>query len=198
MWATSITLMFWRLLSDEDRKVRDLERADEGGHASSEGGATCRDKSNGTDGTIPLRRTEEDREFPPPKMLGRGRRRWWRIGGGGSAHKKVGSSGPGSHMHEIAISMGITGDYSGRGWTCSIICELFSEEEMTGHVREAARVMQMFIHQQYSGRSLVFLMLLGHICNQLAQECSRFVEELKDIVPSRVSIRRIKSPLFCS
>jgi hypothetical protein len=45
----------------------------------------------------------------------------------------------------------------------------------------------MFIHQQDTGRQLVFLLLLGYMCEKLATECDRFMTELDRIMNLNVS-----------
>jgi Mg2+ and Co2+ transporter CorA len=45
-----------------------------------------------------------------------------------------------------------------------------------------SHTLQMFIHQQDTGRQLVFLLLLGYMCEKLATECDRFMTELDRIM----------------
>jgi len=51
-----------------------------------------------------------------------------------------------------------------------------------GYAEEIKDILQMFIHQQYTGRVLVFLLLLGYLCESLSKECEKFTEELDDIM----------------
>lgn len=52
----------------------------------------------------------------------------------------------------------------------------------TRHADETLSIMQMFIHQPYTGRVLVFLLLLSHLVESLAVESERFLAELELIM----------------
>src|SRR3569833_1122421 len=90
-------------------------------------------------------------------------------------------------IHELSLSLVITGDDRVRNWTCAVICELFDEQNMAEYARQAAEIMQMFIHQQYTARALIFLMLLGYMCEELAAETETFMETLNPILKQDVS-----------
>jgi hypothetical protein len=93
-----------------------------------------------------------------------------------------------STIRELSISSVFTGDRLGRCWTCSIVSEVIDEEAVASYVVEIADILQMFIHQQYSGRILCFLLLLGHLCESLSKECEKFTDEPDKIMGMDVSI----------
>ena len=70
--------------------------------------------------------------------------------------------------------------------TCTIMCELIEESAMSTYIIEIMKIQQMFIHQQYAGRALCFLLLLGYMCQSLAIECESFAEELDKIMGMEV------------
>ncbi|KAK4443437.1 hypothetical protein QBC34DRAFT_443388 [Podospora aff. communis PSN243] len=84
-------------------------------------------------------------------------------------------------IHDLRLSLVMTGDSRGRSWTCSMVCELFSEAQAATYALEAAETLQMFIHEQDTGRALVFMLLLGYMCEALAGECDVFIKELDQI-----------------
>ncbi|KAK0642174.1 hypothetical protein B0T16DRAFT_462179 [Cercophora newfieldiana] len=84
-------------------------------------------------------------------------------------------------IHDLRLPLAITGDSRGRSWTCSMVCELFSEAQASAYALEAAETLQMFIHEQDTGRALVFMLLLGYMCEALAKECDIFITELDRI-----------------
>lgn len=90
-------------------------------------------------------------------------------------------------IHDLRLSLAITGDSRGRSWTCSMVCELFSETQAASYALEAAETLQMFIHEQDTGRALVFMLLLGYMCEALARECDIFIKELDEITGRSVS-----------
>jgi hypothetical protein len=92
-----------------------------------------------------------------------------------------------SSIMQLSMSLVITGDRMGRSWTCSIISELIDETAVAGYTREITEILQMFIHQQYAGRVLSFLLLLGYLCESLSRECEEFTVELDDIMGMDVS-----------
>jgi hypothetical protein len=67
------------------------------------------------------------------------------------------------------------------------VSEVIDEEAVAGYVLEIANILQMFIHQQYSGRILCFLLLLGYLCESLSKECEKFTDELDKIMGMDVS-----------
>ena len=65
--------------------------------------------------------------------------------------------------------------------------DLMDEQSELKYVEEVKKISQMFVHQQYSGRVLVFMLLLGYICDRLAMECEAFLEQVEDILDLDVS-----------
>jgi hypothetical protein len=76
---------------------------------------------------------------------------------------------------------------SGRKAWVGLSREVIDEEALTVYVDQIADRLQIFIHQQYSGRILCFLLLLGHLCESLCEECEKFTEELDNIMDMNVS-----------
>lgn len=99
-------------------------------------------------------------------------------------------------IHDLRLSLAITGDSRGRSWTCSMVCELFSEAQASDYALEAAETLQMFIHEQDTGRALVFMLLLGYMCEALAGECNKFIKELDRITGRSVSFTLTPLTLF--
>jgi hypothetical protein len=62
------------------------------------------------------------------------------------------------------------------------------EGTMLGYSNDIARVLQMFIHQQYTGRVLTFALVLGYQCESLALECERFLDEVDHVTRMDVCI----------
>lgn len=71
-------------------------------------------------------------------------------------------------VEERSSSIVITGDELGSNWICSIWSPLTDSESLALPVSIVPNLLQKFLHQQASGRCLVFLVLLGHLCEQLA------------------------------
>lgn len=58
---------------------------------------------------------------------------------------------------------------------------------MASYASEVAHTLQMFIHQQDTGRQLAFLLLLGYVCERIAEECECFMKALDKIMRYDVS-----------
>ncbi|KAK4445501.1 hypothetical protein QBC34DRAFT_472436 [Podospora aff. communis PSN243] len=86
-----------------------------------------------------------------------------------------------SNIRELPVSLVMTGDW-GRYWTCTVISELVDGSLAQKYAAEARDILQMFVNQQYTGRVLVFLVLLGYLCESLAAECEKFLDELERIM----------------
>jgi len=191
-WISSITLKHWRLLDDVESKVRKVEKdVDETERKERQDAKTKaaarrfekqrkekrkQKKKPEGEGKTGGKDMEEFR-FPPQNVPDQ------RLYNATWMQQKYGQL---SKIHELALSLVITGDEKGRNWTCSIICELFDEEDVAKYASEVAHILQMFIHQQYTGRVLVFLLLLGYICEGLAEECDRFINELDGVMDMNV------------
>lgn len=195
-WISSITIKHWRLLGETETMIRKAEKKVDEDERLARLGADankrcCMLLGRKKKPVVHLSAEEEeanvakaveerdnDRDFPPLSV--RDDRRgsafllWWNI------HEL-------NKIHELSLSLAITGDAMGRSWTCSVICELFNEEDMIQYTGEASRILQMFIHQQDAARSLVFLMFLGYMCLALAKECDSFMYELDGVMRLDVS-----------
>ncbi|KAK3368798.1 hypothetical protein B0H63DRAFT_529168 [Podospora didyma] len=60
--------------------------------------------------------------------------------------------------------------------------ELIDETATWKYAQQVREIMQMFVHQHYTGRVLVFLFLLSYLCESLAVECENFQDELEKIM----------------
>jgi hypothetical protein len=90
-------------------------------------------------------------------------------------------------IRELSMSVVFTGDRMGRCWSCIILSEVIDEEAVQGYTKEINDILQMFIHQQYTGRMLSFLLLLGYLCESLSKECEKFTVESDKIIGINVS-----------
>ena len=196
-WITGITLKHWRLLGENETEIREAERnvelreitlrferlkaKEERKLEKSTAEERARWEENGE--RSPLVKDMYDYRFPPPSVqLGDSRLAadapWGRNAD--PAHRL-------STIHELGLSLVISGDQTGRSWTCSIVCELFDEDEVAKYAGEVSHTLQMFIHQQATGRQLAFLLLLGYLCERLAEECECFMQALDGIMRYNVS-----------
>jgi len=94
---------------------------------------------------------------------------------------------PLSTIRYLSMSLVMTGDPNGQYWTCTLVSDLIDEESVLQYTTEARQICQMFIHQQYTARALVFLLLLGYLCDSLSIECENFMDELTSIMGMDVS-----------
>jgi hypothetical protein len=85
-------------------------------------------------------------------------------------------------VEERSSSLVITGDPSGNLWICTIWSSLTDSESISAPVHSLPKILQRFIHQQACGRCLVFLVLLGHLCEKLAGEYELILSRLDVIV----------------
>ena len=79
-------------------------------------------------------------------------------------------------------SIAITGEKKGGLWTCLVLSAVMDEAAMKDYVHELPETLNIFIHQQSSGRCLAFLILLGHLCKHLHDEYEKILEKLTAIV----------------
>ena len=186
MWITSITISHWRLQNDHERDIRKIEdkleddekeqrvkaqRLRQGADKRQAKGESHESVRAG--GAVPL-----ITDFPPKSVSDKRNKT---LAQAGRKHQL-------STIRELSMSLVITGDWMGRCWTCSIVSELIDEQAIAKYTDEIKDILQMFIHQQYTGRVLVFLLLLGYLCESLSKECENFTEELDDIMGMDVSI----------
>lgn len=83
---------------------------------------------------------------------------------------------------ERCSSVVITGDQYGYFWICSAWCPLTTDLD-----ENLPSVLQTFLHQQASGRCLIFLILLGHVCEKLANDYGDILNRLDEVVELGVS-----------
>jgi len=98
---------------------------------------------------------------------------------------------PLSTIRQFSMSLVMTGDPNGQYWTCTLVSDLIDEESVLQYTMEARQICQMFIHQQYTARALVFILLLGYLCDSLSIECENFMDELTSIMGMDVSKLRV-------
>ncbi|KAH9217918.1 hypothetical protein DL95DRAFT_89415 [Leptodontidium sp. 2 PMI_412] len=113
-------------------------------------------------------------DFPPVSIA--------RLGFGTAPRKNLGSPEPSDIVEERCSSLVITGDPAGHLWICSIWSSLTDAESITPPIHVLPSILQRFIHQQACGRCLVFLILLGHLCEKLAGEYEMILSRLDIIV----------------
>ncbi len=58
---------------------------------------------------------------------------------------------------------------------------------VAGYIAEVRDILQMFIHQQYTGRALVFVLLLRLHVRESRSGCEKFMEQLSNITGMGVS-----------
>jgi hypothetical protein len=90
-------------------------------------------------------------------------------------------------VEERSSCLVITGDEKGRFWTCSVWSSLLDEGFMATHMTKVSEIMKLFVHQLAVSRSMVFIFLLGHTCEKLADEYKFFLGELEKLVKLGVS-----------
>lgn len=102
--------------------------------------------------------------------------------------KKPEQMPPTAIVEERSSSLVITGDPSGYLWICSIWSSLTDSKSISVPIHSLPKILQRFIHQQACGRCLVFLVLLGHLCEKLAGEYEMILSRLDVIVGLGVSL----------
>lgn len=129
-----------------------------------------------------IERFKENRnngDFPPVSIAS--------LGFDNKKSKKSDSVPPTAIVEERSSSLVITGDPSGYLWICSIWSSLTNSEQILAPLHSLPRLLERFIHQQACGRCLVFLVLLGHLCEKLAGEYEIILSRLDIIVGLGVS-----------
>lgn len=130
-------------------------------------------------------------DFPPVSIAS--------LGFGNKKRKKAEALPPTAIVEERSSSLVITGDPSGYHWICSIWSSLTESESISQPIGSLPKILQSFIHQQACGRCLVFLVLLGHLCEKLAGEYELILSRLDVIVGLGVSFFSVYRLLtFCS
>ncbi|KAK4205403.1 hypothetical protein QBC40DRAFT_302701 [Triangularia verruculosa] len=89
-------------------------------------------------------------------------------------------------MEEQSSSIIFTGTPDGRLWICSVISPTIKDLNLSQLISNHARpALDRFIHQPSTARCLVFLMLLGHLCETLAVEYDKILTRLDGIIEIR-------------
>ncbi|KAK4183825.1 hypothetical protein QBC35DRAFT_83621 [Podospora australis] len=111
-------------------------------------------------------RHRQNGDFPPENVTS--------LGGGIQTQHVV---------EEQSSTLVITGDLDGHLWICSIWSPVTDTASIAnlgnGVVRD---ILARFIHQPSSGRCLVFLTFLGHLCEKLAGDYNKLLARLDDIM----------------
>jgi hypothetical protein len=205
MWYTTITLSHWRLQRDvesdlskivdeiEKKEKNDRTKEEEERKLKKKGSEEedCAEEERGAETADDIEvlgslfQTTATADFPiPPRE----------VSSSSTKRRSRGAIKPSSAtIRQLSMSLTITGDNMGRYWTCTLVCDLMNEPIVASYVREVREILQMFIHQQYTGRALVFVLLLGYMCENLALECEKFMEQLNNITGMGVSILRPSS-----
>jgi hypothetical protein len=110
-------------------------------------------------------------DFPPLSVL---------TGGAKKTLKRKGDNRP--IIEERCLSLVITGDPFGHSWTCSLWSSITKADRVEHYVNSSLPKLQHFIHQLASGRCVFFIILLGHICETLADKYKQILTELDKIV----------------
>jgi hypothetical protein len=121
-----------------------------------------------------FKETRKNGDFPPAGIAELGGPTYSNRTTPGKAEKYI--------MEERSSSLVITGDPSGYFWICSIWSSLTEHESLSLLTQSLPPVLQRFINQQVSGRCLVFLILLGHFSEKLAEEYEAILKRLDTIV----------------
>ncbi|KAM7213096.1 hypothetical protein V8F06_011519 [Rhypophila decipiens] len=89
-------------------------------------------------------------------------------------------------VEEQSTTLVLTGDNQGYMWMCSILSPTVDSKSVARAVcddgKGIPRLLRKFIHQQGSARCLVFLLLLGHVCEKLASGYNLLLKRLDDIM----------------
>jgi len=85
-------------------------------------------------------------------------------------------------IEEGCSSLVITGDQHGYFWICSAWSSLTTDELLSKEISKLPKLLQTFLYQQASGRNLVFLIFLGHLCEKLSGKYDEVLKELDQFV----------------
>lgn len=184
LWTTWITLSHWRLESRFESRIRETEVKTESKEQriSHLGSSKYKERNGSSESGIPITASTAQGEAAfPPKGVSDFR-----------DHIKDSHKDRFSKIRGLAISLVMTGDCWGRYWTCTVMNELIDEKAAGCLTRETQDILQMFIHQQYTGRTLVFFLVLGYYCEYMADECENFTDQLDQIMGMDVSLDEIR------
>jgi len=132
----------------------------------------------------------EKAEFPPLNLSGVNQSLLDNLFRSWTGEKESPSN---QEIGETASTLVITGDDKGFSWNCSVVSSIMDENLIDQCATTATKILQMFKHQQRSGRSLVFFMFLGHICVELAHQNEDFIKILGKAMDMEVSFLAIVS-----
>lgn len=174
MWITSISISHWRLQTEAENYIYTLETELEEDNKRED---SQESRKYLILGGLLKRATKKPGELPSV-----------------SGKRNLSEEGQPqlSTIRELSMSVVFTGDRMGRCWTCTILSEVIDEEAAQGYTKEINDILQMFIHQQYTGRILSFILLLGYLCESLSKECEKFTVELDKIMGIDVSTLEIE------
>jgi hypothetical protein len=85
-------------------------------------------------------------------------------------------------IEESCSSLAITGDQHGYFWICSAWSTLTTDKDFSKELEKLPRMLKIFLYQQASGRNLVFLLLLGHLCEKLQEKYKAVLWDLDQFV----------------
>ncbi len=77
-------------------------------------------------------------------------------------------------ISSIILTTNAFGEFS----KCTIISELMSDEDLEPLGADAQKLWERFIHQPQTGRCLVFLLILGKLCQKIANKGRKAMEYL--------------------
>ncbi|MCJ1399477.1 hypothetical protein MMC11_002679 [Xylographa trunciseda] len=84
------------------------------------------------------------------------------------------------YIEERSSLIVVTGDAKGYLWTCSIWSSLICAQDVPS--QSIMNISKLFRHQQTTGRNLIFLALLGLLCEKLNAELEHGLESVKNYV----------------
>ena len=157
-WETTVTLVYWAIASPTTY-VLDPE-------------STSSPKSKYTE-------PRQGGKFPPSNV--HILQRLQDKGNEGIEHNIQG------YIEERSSALVITGDSQGYLWTCSVWSSLIDEEEFDWHLPKMREVLNPFKHQQSIGRSLIFLYILGLLCEKLSSELEETLKSCENYLELGVS-----------
>lgn len=95
------------------------------------------------------------------------------------------------HLRERSSTIAITSDTVGTFWTCSVLTSSISVEAMSAFAEDLVTPLGTFLHQRSTGRQLIFLSLLGHLCENVAKGYDEILRKVDDAVGNTVSASTI-------
>lgn len=87
-------------------------------------------------------------------------------------------------ISSIIISTNAFGDFS----KCTVVSESVDDQKMGLIVQAVRKLWQKFINQPQTARCLVFLLVLGEMCQEIAQDYQKAIETLASVLKLDVSL----------